>query len=146
MAHVLMVAGKVLAAAGFVAVFVLFVWFGFPRSAAQARGSVLVYAGGVRSRMWAGSWGTARLELGGEGLAIRGRGPFRPFIGWESRYGEITQAQAVRGPGMAGLLLRGPGGPIAFWTPRSAEILDLLDLRAVSVNRTVMKIRRTDFT
>ncbi|MHB1594567.1 MAG: hypothetical protein ACYCO9_13290 [Streptosporangiaceae bacterium] len=146
MAHVLVVVGKVLAMGGFAALFVLFFWYIFPRSAGRARGSMLVYAGGVRTRRWAGSWGTVRLELGGEGLVIRGRGPFSLFIDWETSYGEITQARAVRAPGVAGLYLDGPGGPIAFWTPRSAEILDLLDLRAVPVSRTVAKVRRKDFT
>lgn len=143
MAHVLELTGKVLALAGFVTAFTLVLRFGFPKSAARVKGSALIYAGGMTSGMWTGSRGTASLELGGRGVAIRGRGPFRPLIGWEARYEEISQVQALRGPGKSGLLLRGPD-PIVFWTPRWAEIADLLDLQAVSVNRSVSKFRRND--
>ena len=145
MTHVLELTGKVLALAGFVTAFTLVLRFSFPKSAARVKGSVLIYAGGMTSGTWTGSLGTARMELGGYGVAIRGRGPFRPLIGWEARYEEIGQVQALRAPGKSGLLLRGPDGPIVFWTSRWAEIADLLDLRAVSVNRSVSKFRRNDF-
>jgi hypothetical protein len=54
-----------------------------------------------------------RLDLGGEGLAIRRRGPFSLFIDWEARYSEITRARVIRGPGVAGPYLDGPGGAAA---------------------------------
>jgi hypothetical protein len=135
----------VLAVAGFFAVLALIARFSFPRSAAQVDGTTAVYPGGMTSRMLTGSYAAARLELADSGVAVRGRGPFRPLIRWEAPYGDISQAIAVRGPGKSGVLLRAPSGPIAFWTPQWAEILDLLELRAVPASRAVAKIRRQDF-
>ena len=65
MTHMLVAAGKALAAAGFAAMLVLFAWFGFPRFAARVRGSARIYARSVRSRMWAGRRGTVRMERSG---------------------------------------------------------------------------------
>jgi hypothetical protein len=146
MAHVLVIIGKVLALAGFSAMFILLIRWCFPRSAGRVRASALIYAGGMTSKRMTGSWGTVSLELGDSQMAIRGRGPFRPLIRWEARYGDLSQVQAVRGLGTSGLLLRGRGGPIAFWTLRWAEIADLLELRAVLVSRDVRKISWKEFS
>jgi hypothetical protein len=117
-AQVLVVAGKVLAAAGFFAAVVFFVRWGFPPSAVRVTGRTAVYPGGMTSRMITGSYGTARLELSDGGVAVLGRGPFRPLIRWQAGYGDISQATAVRGPGKSGVLLRAPSGPAAFWSPQ----------------------------
>lgn len=94
--------------------------------------------------MLTGSYGTARLELGTDGAVIRGRGPFRPLVRWEAAYADISQAVAVRRPGISGVLLRSPSGPIAFWTPQWEQILDLPELRGVPVGQPMSKLRRQD--
>jgi len=142
----LVVAAKVLAGCGFLALLGLIAWFSFPRSAGRTVGSSIVYAGGMTSRSIVGSYGTARLELGDDEVVLHGRGPFRPFIRWAASYGVISEARAVRAPiGRSGLLLSAPAGNIAFWTPRWAEVLDLLELRAVPVSRAVTKATMQDF-
>ncbi|HEV2377462.1 MAG TPA: hypothetical protein VGS19_35515 [Streptosporangiaceae bacterium] len=136
-----------LALAGFAAGLTLATRFRFPGPAARVRGSALVYAGATTAGMvLAGRRGTARLELGEDGVTIRSHGPFRPAVRWEARYLEISQVQTVQVRGTSGLLLRGPGRPVAFWTPRWAEIADLLELRAVPVSRDVTKTSPKDFS
>jgi hypothetical protein len=118
---------------------ILLARFMFPRSAARVMGGTAVYPGGMTSRMLTGSYRTARLELSDGGVAVLGRGPFRPLIRWEVRYGDIGQATAVRRPGISGVVLRAPRGAMAFWTPQWAEILRLLELRAVPGSRIVTR-------
>jgi hypothetical protein len=144
-AQALVITVRVLAVCGFLAALAALAWWMFPRSAGRISGSMVVYPGGMTSRMWTGSYGSAWLELGDDGVALRGRGPFRPFVRWAASYGDIGEARAVRSAGMSGLLLCRPGGNVAFWTSRWAEVLDLLELRAVPVTRAVTKVRRQDF-
>jgi hypothetical protein len=145
MVHVLVIVCKLLAVAALLAVFVIAIRFMFPKSAPRVRGTVIAYAGGFRSKMWTGSWGTVVLELGDRDMTIRGRGPFRPFVNRHARYSEVLRARAVRSVGVAGLLLSTADGPIAFWTPRASEILDLLELQGVPVDRAATKVRSKDF-
>jgi hypothetical protein len=141
----LVVTAKILAGIGFISLFVLFAWWAFPRSAAKVRGAAIVYAGGFTSRALNGSRGTARLELLGEAVAVRGRGPFRLLPGWQAGYADIVEAKATKSWQMgSGVLLVTGGGWIAFWSPRWAEILDLLELRGVAVSRAVTKFRYRD--
>jgi hypothetical protein len=142
----LVVIAKVLAATGFVAALMLLVWWMFPRSAAKVKGAAVVYAGGFTSRWWNGSRGTARLELMGDTIAVRGRGPFRLLVRWQAGYGDIAMARAAKSwrTGSGVLLLVAGGRWIAFWSPHWAEILDLLELRGVAVSRTVTKFRYWD--
>jgi hypothetical protein len=141
----LIVAGKVLAACGFFAAFGLAVWWTFPRSRGRMSSSTALYPGGMTSQQWTGSYGTAWLELRADEAVLRGRGPFRPFIRWTARYVDIVEAKAVRGLGKSGLLLCGPSGKVAFWTPQWSEMLSLFELREVPVIREVTKIRMRDF-
>jgi hypothetical protein len=143
-AQALVVTAKVLAACGFFAAVAALCWWMFPRSAGRVSGSTSIYPGGMTSWMITGSYGTAWLELGEDAVVVRGRGPFRFFIRWVAPYGDISGAKAARAPGKSGLLLSGPGGNVAFWTPRWVEVLDLLELRAVPVSRTPSKVRRQD--
>ena len=123
----LVVTAKVLAACGFFAAVAALCWWMFPRSAGRVSGSTSIYPGGMTSWMITGTYGTTWLELGEDGVALRGRGSFRFFIRWVAPYGDIGEAKAVRAAGKSGLLLSGPGANVAFWTPRWAEVLDLLE-------------------
>ncbi|MDA8318398.1 MAG: hypothetical protein M0030_01090 [Actinomycetota bacterium] len=140
MSEIVIIVAKVLGIIGFLSLMAAFMWFIFPRSKGRLRGDSVIYLGGMRSARLTGSWGTVRLELSGTGISIRGRGPFAPFTGWESDYSRLGEVRAIRGMKQPGLLFREPNGPIVFWTPRWSEILDLLELREVPVNRTVTKI------
>ncbi len=97
----LVVAAKVLTVCGFFALLGLIGWFAFPRSAGRAVGTGIVYAGGMTSASLTGSYGSARLELHGDEVVIRGRGPFRPLIR-AANYNEIREAGAVRAVGRSG--------------------------------------------
>ena len=145
MTQALIVAGKVLAACGFLTGLGLLAWWMFPRSAGRMSGSILLYPGGMTSQHWTGSYGTACLELRTDEAVLRGRGPFRPFVRWAAGYGDISEATAVSGLGKSGLVLRGPSGTVAFWTPQWSEVLALLELRDVPVTREVSRIRMQDF-
>ncbi len=144
--QVLIVIAKIFALIGFVAVLVLLMWWSFPKSAAKVKGAAVVYAGGFTSRAWNGSRGTARLELTGDAIAVLGRGPFRLLLRWQAGYADVVEVKAARSwqTGSGVLLVTTGGGWIAFWSPRWAEILDLLELRGVAVSRTVVKFRYWD--
>lgn len=146
MAHVLVVIARVLAMCAFCAGLGLVGWFCIPRFAGRTAGSSIVYMGGILTRRISGSHGTVLLELREDGIVLRGRGPFKLFIArWSADYGELREPRAIRAGGKRGILFRAPTGPIAFWTPRWAEILDLLELRAVPVSRAVTKVRMAAF-
>jgi hypothetical protein len=96
------------------------------------------------SRQWSGSWGTTELVLDDISVTVRGRGPFVLFVNWHADYSQIPRVRRVTRTSMEGLLLQGPDGTIAFSTPRAPEILDLLELWNVPVDRTTAKLRRQD--
>jgi hypothetical protein len=91
-AQALVITVKVLAVCGFLAALAALAWWMFPRSAGRVSGSTVVYPGGMTSRMWTGSYGSAWLELVMTGLhsAGAGRSGLCPVGGklWRHRRGK----------------------------------------------------------
>jgi hypothetical protein len=107
-----------------------------------------VWKGGMKSRTVSATSGTARLEMLGWGVRVRGRGLWRALLPiWEARYGELTIARIVEWPvGNRGVIFHanGPAVPLVFVTLRGDEILDALAARGVTVDRSVTRLRLAD--
>jgi hypothetical protein len=106
------------------------------------------WKGGLRTRTVNSTAGTARLELFGWGVRVRGRGLWQALLPtWEVRYGELTAVHLIEWPlGNSGVMLRADGSavPLVFFTFRGREVLDALELRGVPVDRSVSRLRRAD--
>jgi hypothetical protein len=116
---------------------------GLPTAAEPAA----MYRGDVMSRHLITSGMFARLEFFDWGVRLRGIAICRWLVPtWEARYDELARVDLVasRSRIAVWLRLRGEPGGIGFLTNYSREILDSLEKRGVSVNRSEAQFRRVD--
>jgi hypothetical protein len=116
---------------------------GLPTAAEPAA----MYRGDVMSRRLVTSGTFARLEFFDWGVRLRGIAICRWIVPtWEARYDELARVDLVasRSRIAVWLRLRGEPGGIGFLTNYSREILDSLEKRGVSVNRSEAQFRRVD--
>jgi hypothetical protein len=108
------------------------------RTVQEPRSPLLAtFRGSMRSRQ-AASGAAARLEFFDWGIRVRSTRPFRSLLpAFEVRYNELTDAQLVSSRSRRGIRFRSDclPEPVTFTSQGTEQIVSLLQLRGVPINR-----------